>query len=95
MKNHDPSIISPRDPNYNAALRDAVINLAPFYDPNHKCGIVREKVFKGCVTELREREKVAREELGEMKLQRDEARFEAKAFRDGYCTAPYPLTWEK
>ena len=46
----------PANPNYNTALRDAVMDQAPFYDPNHKCGIVRENVFKDCLKELRLRE---------------------------------------
>jgi len=55
--------INPSDPNYNAALRDAVMDQAPFYDPNHKCGIVREKVFHGCLKELRERNRLLNAEL--------------------------------
>lgn len=54
--------IHPSDPNYNAALRDAVMDQAPFYDPNQRCCIVREKVFQGCLTELRERNLIAIEE---------------------------------
>lgn len=45
----------PSHPEYNAAARDAIMNLCPFYDPNHKCGVVREPVFRECLTELRER----------------------------------------
>jgi len=30
-----------------------------------------------------------------MERERNEARREAVAFRDGYCTAPCPLPWEK
>jgi len=47
----------PSHPDYNAAARDAIMDLCPFHDPHHKCGIVREKVFKECLTELRERNK--------------------------------------
>jgi hypothetical protein len=56
-------IISPRNPGYDAALRDAVMDLAPFYDPNQRCCIVREKVFQGCLTELRERNFMTTEKL--------------------------------
>jgi len=49
----------PKNPEYNAKARDAIMDLCPFYDPNHKCGIVREHVFKECLTELRERERLA------------------------------------
>lgn len=51
----------PKSPEYNAKARDAIMDLCPFYDPNHKCGIVREHVFKDCLTELRERERMALE----------------------------------
>lgn len=47
------------------------MNLCPFYDPHHKCGIVRENVFKDCLTELRLRELVTRERL---ERERNEAR---------------------
>lgn len=60
--------IHPSDPNYNAALRDAVMDMAPFYDPNHRCGIVRDKIFHGCLEELREREKLTRKKLDELKV---------------------------
>lgn len=59
------ALISPSDPNYNRELRDAVMDQAPFYDPNHRCNIVREKVFRGCLEELRERERIALEKLAE------------------------------
>lgn len=47
------------------------MELCPFYDPNHKCGIVREHVFKDCLAELRERERLALAKLlqAESKLQ--------------------------
>lgn len=51
----------PTNPDYNPKARDAIMDLCPFYDPNHKCGIVREHVFKDCLTELRERERLALE----------------------------------
>ena len=51
----------PKNPEYDAKARDAIMDLCPFYDPNHKCGIVREHVFKDCLTELRERERLALE----------------------------------
>lgn len=51
----------PKNPEYNAKARDSIMDLCPFYDPNHKCGIVREHVFKDCLTELRERERLALE----------------------------------
>lgn len=51
----------PSHPDYNAASRDAIMDLCPFYDPHHKCGIVREQVFKECLTELRERNRVTLE----------------------------------
>ena len=57
--------IHPSDPNYNAALRDVVMDMAPFYDPNHRCGIVRDKIFHGCLEELREREKLTSMKLDE------------------------------
>jgi len=57
--------IHPSDLNYNAALRDAVMDMAPFYDPNHRCGIVRDKIFHGCLEELREREKLTSMKLDE------------------------------
>ena len=53
----------PSHPEYDAAARDAIIDLCPFYDPHHKCGIVREKVFKECLTELRERNRVTLEAI--------------------------------
>lgn len=43
------------------------MNMAPFYDPNHRCGVVRDKVFRGCLDELREREKLALKKLEELK----------------------------
>ena len=49
----------PSNPEYNAKARDAIMDLCPFYDPHHKCGIVRENVFKDCLAELRERERLA------------------------------------
>ncbi len=51
----------PKNPEYNAKARDAIMDLCPFYDPNHKCGIVREHVFRDCLTEMRERERIALE----------------------------------
>jgi len=51
-------IADPSHPDYNAAARDAIMDLCPFYDPHHKCGIVREKVFKEYLTELRDRNRV-------------------------------------
>ena len=66
--------IHPSDPNYNAALRDVVMDMAPFYDPNHRCGIVRDKIFHGCLEELREREK-----LTSMKLERERDEWRAVA----------------
>ncbi len=53
----------PKNPEYNAKARDAIMDLCPFYDPNHKCGIVREKVFKDCLAELRERHRITLEKL--------------------------------
>jgi hypothetical protein len=53
----------PNNPEYNAKARDAIMDLCPFYDPNHKCGIVREHVFKDCLAELRERERLALESV--------------------------------
>lgn len=53
----------PLNPEYNAKARDAIMDLCPFYDPNHKCGIVREKVFRDCLAELRERERLAMESV--------------------------------
>ena len=55
------SISDPRNPEYYAEARDAIMNLCGFYDPNHKCAIIRENVFKDCLAELREREKIAKE----------------------------------
>lgn len=66
-------ITDPSHPDYNATARDAIMDLCPFYDPHHKCGIVREKVFKECLTELRERNRVTLATLAEMKRQQDEA----------------------
>jgi len=45
----------PSQPDYWTEARDSIINLIPFYDPNHKCNIVREKVFKWVVDELKAR----------------------------------------
>ena len=45
----------PSAPEYNAKARDAIMDLCPFYDPNHKCGVVREEVFRDCLKELRGR----------------------------------------
>lgn len=59
----DPTITDPRHPAYWPEARDRIMDLCPFYDPNHKCGIVREHVFKDCLNELREREQVALEKL--------------------------------
>jgi len=53
----------PKNPEYNAKARDAIMDICPFYDPNHKCGIVREHVFKDCLAELRERERLALESV--------------------------------
>lgn len=36
------------------------MNLCGFYDPNHKCVLVRESIFKDCLAELRERERIAK-----------------------------------
>lgn len=54
------SISDPNHPEYWPEARDAIMNLCPFYDPHHKCGIVRENIFKDCLAELRERERVAK-----------------------------------
>lgn len=53
----------PKNPEYNAKARDAIMDLCPFYDPNHKCGVVRDHVFKDCLAELRERERLALERV--------------------------------
>ena len=57
----DPAISDPRDPAYWPEARDAIIDLCPFYCPHHKGNIVREKVFKACLNEMRERVKEAEE----------------------------------
>ncbi|HEY0236998.1 MAG TPA: hypothetical protein VGC86_18380 [Afipia sp.] len=51
----------PANPEYNAKARDIIMDLSPFYDPNHRCGIVREHVFKDYLIELRERHRLALE----------------------------------
>lgn len=60
MKN--PNISDPYHPEYDSEARDIIMNLAPFYDPYHRCNIVREDVFKRCLEELRQREKKALEQ---------------------------------
>jgi hypothetical protein len=60
MTTHRTDISDPKHPDYYPEARDAIMNLAPFYDPHHKCGIVREDIFKSCLWELRERERVAK-----------------------------------
>ncbi len=55
------TITDPRHPEYYPEARDAIMDLCPFYDPHHKCAIVREHVFQDCLFELRERERVAKE----------------------------------
>ena len=53
----------PKDPEYNSKARDAIMDLCLFYDLHHKCGVVRENVFKDCLAELRERERLALESV--------------------------------
>ena len=57
------AIKDPRHPDYYAEARDAIMDCCPFYDPNYKGGVVREKVFKSCLQEMREREKVMKETM--------------------------------
>jgi hypothetical protein len=63
IRRYDDMTNDPSNPEYNAKARDAIMDLCPFYDPNHKCGIVRENVFKDCLSELRERERLALESV--------------------------------
>jgi hypothetical protein len=55
----------PSNPEYNAKARDSIMDQAPFYDPNHKCNIVREHVFQGCLAELRHRNQLLEKQLAE------------------------------
>lgn len=71
---NDPN--DPKNPEYNAKARDAIMDLCPFYDPNHKGGIVREHVFRECLTELRERNRLLEEKLVEMQMGEMESHFE-------------------
>ena len=59
MKTDRTTIKDPSHPDYYAEARDAIMDCCPFYDPNHKGGIVREAVFRECLKELRERVKWA------------------------------------
>lgn len=74
----------PSNPEYNAKARDAIMDLCPFYDPNHKCGIVREPVFKGCLNELRERNR-----LLEAECTRLHSRWHAAEERSNEARAAY------
>jgi len=51
----DPSQTDPTKPDYWTEARDSVIKLIPFYDPNHKCEVVRGHVFDAVVAELKAR----------------------------------------
>ena len=53
----------PRNLEYNAAMRDALMDQCPFYHPSHKGSVVCESVFKDCLQELRLREEVLHEKL--------------------------------
>ena len=79
------TIKDPRHPEYYAEARDAIMDLCPFYDPNHKGGIVREAVFKSCLQELRNREKVVKETMETLAMEWEEVglRFKDKG-EDGY-----------
>jgi hypothetical protein len=85
MKTDRTTINNPRHPEYYAEARDAIMDLCPFYDPNHKGGIVREAVFKSCLQELREREKVVKETMETLAMEWKEVgqRFKDKG-EDGY-----------
>lgn len=63
MNTHPQHITDPKHPDYNAAMRDAIMNLAPFYDPSHKGGVVREGLFHECLRELRARTNALRHEV--------------------------------
>lgn len=39
----------------NEELIDKVHDLAPMYDPMHKCGIVTEKIYREVLSQLRDR----------------------------------------
>lgn len=58
---HDPNMSD-----YWEEARDAIIKLIPFYDPHHKCGIVREDIFHSVCKELKERAKVANKKAARM-----------------------------
>ena len=63
MNTDRTTIKNPRNSDYYAEARDAIMDLCPFYCPAHKGGIVRENVFKDCLQELRLREEVIQEKL--------------------------------
>jgi len=65
----------PSNPEYNAQARDAIMDLCPFYDPNHKCGVVRDHVFKECLAELRERTRLAEERCKRYAEREDSMRY--------------------
>jgi len=56
----NPNQDDPREPDYWEEARDSVINLVPFYDPNHHGEIVRGKIFHKIVNELKLRVEVER-----------------------------------
>jgi hypothetical protein len=60
---------------YNAKARDAIMDLCPFYDPNHRCEIVRGQAFKDCLTEMRNRNRLALDTLRKL-LEAEEATVE-------------------
>lgn len=66
----------------NEELLDKVHDLAPMYDPMHKCGIVTEKIYREVLSQLRDRAshyKALAEANG--KLAHDNA-IEAMRYRD-------------
>jgi len=69
----------PNNPEYDSKKRDAIMDLCPNYDPNHKCGVVRESVFKDCLAELRERERVVLEKLHKKQSTLDTLKEQLKA----------------
>jgi len=71
------SISDPSHPEYYAEARDAIMNLCGFYDPNHKCVVVRENVFKDCLNELRKRNEVEAKRRLALWKQAEEAKNEA------------------
>lgn len=79
MKPDRTTIKDPRNPEYHAEARDAIMDCCPFYDPNHKGGVVREEVFKECLGELRARISMLNDVISSNRATMDTLREQLKA----------------